>query len=75
MDMLERAARAFSTRVYGNDREWKECVDDARAVLQAIKYEDGTDESVLIDVSNKYRIEAVSLSEAWDAMIDAALTE
>jgi len=46
-----------------------------QAVLTALKYEDGTDESRLIEISNKYRVEAVSLSEAWDGLIDAILTE
>lgn len=44
----------------------------ARAVITALKYEDGTDEGTLIDVSNKHRVEAVSLCETYDAMLDAA---
>lgn len=48
-------------------------LDIARAALEALKYADGHDEARLLEVSAKERVEAVSLSLAWDAMIDAIL--
>lgn len=81
MTPIERAARAIYAE-YENRPVYAQgqmngilAQELARAALLAIKYEDGTDESTLIDVSNKYRVEAVSLIEAYDAMIDAALSE
>lgn len=49
--------------------------DRAEAVIRAITYRDGVDESTLIDVTCKYQIEPVSFIEAWDAMLERALAE
>lgn len=54
---------------------WPEHLPAARAALEAMKYEDGADEDRLVAASNQYRVEAVSLSQAWDHMIQAALDE
>lgn len=48
-------------------------IECARAGMTAMKYVDGTDEDVLIEVSNAERVEAVTLVLAWDALLDAHL--
>ena len=48
-------------------------IQDARAALTALKYEDGADEAALIQASHVVRCDPVAISEAWDAMIDAHL--
>lgn len=72
---IEAAGYAVPT----NPEWWADIpVDDedraaARAALEAAKYVDGADEARLIKVSNAERVEAVSLSLAWDGLIDEAL--
>lgn len=84
IDRLAAAARGATEAYAAGDGLWmleggvrsdEFFRDIARAVLTAAKYEDGTDESRLIAVSNQFRVEAVSLSEAWDGLIDTILAE
>ncbi len=42
----------------------------ARAALVALQYVDGADEDDLVEISNRFRVEAVTLSEALDAYLD-----
>lgn len=39
-------------------------------ILEALKYEDGADEEVLVLAATVAHIDAVSLAEAWDRMLD-----
>ena len=61
-----------STPDEAKERTLAVCRLAARAAIEAMKYQDA-DESSLIKVSNAERVEAVTLSLAWDAMIDEAL--
>lgn len=69
MNALERVAIAISGAPFAS----KASLRKARAALNAMKYEDGTDESALIQASSVVRCDPVAISEAWDAMIDAHL--
>lgn len=44
-------------------------------IMASMKYADGWDEDFLIAASNTYRVEAVSLVEAWNSIIEAAVYE
>lgn len=48
---------------------------EARAALTAAKWADAYDEDALITVGNALRIEIITLSEAWDALIDHHLKD
>lgn len=83
--MLERVARAIGLAEHFPDSDapvmvgmktmpvWQSRLSVARAAMDAMKYADGTDESILLAVSKVEQVEAVSLIGAWDALIDLHL--
>lgn len=79
MTPLERAARALYQRLgteiadpenLGEDERWPEFVDDARAVLQAIR----EPSDAMLDAAGKADPLECRSGE-WRAMIDAAMEE
>lgn len=62
---LERLAEAIRTA----QRQSSSPLAPARAALEALRYVDGDDEADLIEISNRYRVEAVTLSEAFDGYL------
>jgi hypothetical protein len=49
-------------------------MEEARAVIAAMRYVDGVDEELFVLVSAEERFDPVSLIGAWDRVIDAALS-
>jgi hypothetical protein len=49
-------------------------MDPARAAIAALKYVDGDDEELLIEIAIRHHMDAVSLSEAIDDYLSRALT-
>ena len=76
--MLEKAARAVSVIAYGDEGMWESCVDEARAVLEAIRE---PDEEMIEAGIEAFRESAGVLVARRDppiilaAMIDAILSE
>lgn len=77
-EMLERVARAIAQARgswYADEGQWRHCEGEARAAIEAMRYEDGTDETKVIGLANKLRVDAGAFIECIEAWIDAALKE
>lgn len=72
--MLSRATSAIlKTRAPGQSKdEW--AMAAARNVFAVIHYQDGTDEEQAIGAAARLASDVVVVVEAWDAMLDEALT-
>lgn len=81
MDMRERIARNLF-RAADDYADWDANPESQRywfvmadVALEAMRYEDGTDEHLAIITSTALRHDAVTVIECWDGMIDAIQKE
>ena len=78
--MIETVARVLATRIYGNDKLWQDCTDDARAAILAMRepteaMEDAGIEAVKAMAAGLDPVYPEDARCYWYAMIDAALGE
>jgi hypothetical protein len=71
MDIIERAARAAAKSSIGDERFWRDCIDDVHAVLSALREPNWK----MIEAGTDYRpINPRDRAKyCWQAMIDQAL--
>lgn len=72
MTMVERVARAISRKNTGSGINWPDFTVEARAAIEAMK-RPITD--AMIDAGNHSKDNGQNISEIFDDMIDAALSE
>jgi hypothetical protein len=69
-EMFRRLALALTPYINHGIADAGEAV---RAALEAMRYEDGTDEDIAISIGDRLHVDPVTAIECHDAWIDAAL--